>query len=165
MGQRVGIGIDAHRFITGRPLILGGVPVPAEFGLEAHSDGDVLAHAILDALLGAANLGDKGTHFPPSDSAYKDIHSIVLVERAVSLIAGRGGTVVNVDSTIICEQPKLGAHIPHMKTVLAKALKCKASAVSIKATTTERMGFTGRGEGIAAMAVVLLDIPDHFHDD
>jgi 2-C-methyl-D-erythritol 2,4-cyclodiphosphate synthase len=154
---RVGIGVDAHRRVSGRPLVIGGVEIAADFGLEAHSDGDVLAHAILDAMLGAACLGDKGVRFPPTDPQYKNIRSVRLLERASDLLRERGCRVVNVDSSVVCEEPKLTPHITSMKRELATALKVREGSVSIKSTTMERMGFTGRREGVAAMAVVLVE--------
>jgi 2-C-methyl-D-erythritol 2,4-cyclodiphosphate synthase len=157
MNLRVGIGTDAHRRALGRPLILGGVEIPADFGLEAHSDGDVLAHAILDAMLGAASLGDKGLHFPPTDPQYKNIRSTELLASATQRLSEHGFKVVNVDASVVCEEPKLSPHIPHMRRELASALNVRESRISIKGTTTEGMGFTGRNEGIAAMAVVLVE--------
>jgi 2-C-methyl-D-erythritol 2,4-cyclodiphosphate synthase len=160
MNLRVGIGTDAHRRVEGRPLVLGGVVIPAPFGLEAHSDGDVLSHAILDAMFGAASLGDKGSHFPPSDQQYKDIRSTELLKRAAHLLESEGYKLVNVDASVICEEPRLSPFIPQMKLELAAALGIRESRISIKGTTTERMGFTGRNEGIAAMAVVLVEGSD-----
>jgi 2-C-methyl-D-erythritol 2,4-cyclodiphosphate synthase len=153
--------MDAHRRVPGRPLILGGVHLAADFGLEAHSDGDVLTHAIMDALLGAANLGDKGTLFPPSDPQYKGIRSLVLLERVCDLLAARGCRIQNIDATVACEEPKLAPHVSQMKRELAKVMGVTESAISLKATTMERLGFTGRGEGIAALAVVLVEYEQH----
>lgn len=161
MSLRVGIGFDAHRCVVGRPLILGGVAVPSAFGLEAHSDGDVLVHAMMDALLGAANLGDKGVLFPPSDPQYKNIRSTILLQRVSSLLASRGYIVQNIDVSVMCEEPKLAPYIPHMKMELSRVMELSIDAISIKATTTERLGFTGRGEGIAAMAAALIDCTNH----
>lgn len=138
-------------------MILGGIEIPADFGLEAHSDGDVAAHAILDAVLGAANLGDKGTHFPPSDPQYKDIRSTVLLKRATELLREKAFRLVNVDVSVTCEQPKLSSYIDDMKRELAQALSVSPEVVSIKGTTLERLGFTGRGEGIAALAIALVE--------
>lgn len=157
--------MDAHRCVAGRQLVLGGVEIPADFGLEAHSDGDVLAHAILDALLGAANLGDKGTLFPSSDPQFKNIRSTILLERAVGLLRERGGRIVNVDSSLICERPPIASHVPAMQENLAAALGVKNSQISVKATTTEGLGFTGRSEGIAALAVVTIRFPEGDHAD
>lgn len=160
MSLRVGIGTDAHRRVKGRPLVLGGVEIPADFGLEAHSDGDVLAHAILDAMFGAASLGDKGTHFPPTDPQYKNIRSTELLARAIRTLKEDGYSLVNVDASVICEEPRLSPFIPQMKRQLATALGIAESRISIKGTTTERLGFTGRNEGIAATAVVLVECTD-----
>ena len=156
MKLRVGQGVDAHRLVAGRPLILGGVAVPFEKGLAAHSDGDVLLHAITDALLGAAGLGDIGQHFPDTDSAYKDADSRLLLREAVSLLKNNSWSVVNLDATIIAQQPKLQAHLPAMQANIAEDLGVELTAVNLKATTMEWMGFTGRGEGIAAMANALI---------
>jgi 2-C-methyl-D-erythritol 2,4-cyclodiphosphate synthase len=156
MNLRIGLGVDAHRRIEGRPLFLGGVEIPAPFGLLAHSDGDVLCHAILDALLGAANLGDKGQIFPDSDAQYKNIRSTELLARAIKLLSQHYFDIVNIDVSVMCEEPKLAPHIPQMKINLAKALHITPDQISIKATTLERMGFTGRNEGIAAMAIAML---------
>lgn len=156
MKLRVGQGVDAHRLVAGRPLILGGVAVPFEKGLAAHSDGDVLLHAITDALLGAAGLGDIGQHFPDTDSAYKDADSRLLLRETVSLLKNNSWSVVNLDATIIAQQPKLQAHLPAMQANIAEDLGVELTAVNLKATTMEWMGFTGRGEGIAAMANALI---------
>ncbi len=153
----IGQGIDAHRFETGRPLVLGGVQIPHHQGLAAHSDGDVVIHALCDALLGAAGLGDIGHHFPDTDAAYAGIDSRILLGRVMDALAERGLLVHNADLTIAAQQPKLAPHIAMMRETLAADLGCPPTRVNVKATTTERMGFTGRGEGIAAFAVVLLD--------
>ncbi len=155
--MRIGIGFDAHRKVVGRALILGGVTIPSEWGLEAHSDGDVVAHAIMDALLGAANLGDKGCLFPPGDPRFKNIRSVLLLEQVRRLLTEKGLAIKNIDATVICQEPKLSPYIQEMKTTLASALAVSSMQVSIKATTTETMGFTGRGEGVAAMAVALVE--------
>jgi 2-C-methyl-D-erythritol 2,4-cyclodiphosphate synthase len=160
MTLRVGIGTDAHRKIGGRPLVLGGVEIPCAFGLEAHSDGDVLCHAVMDAILGAANLGDKGTHFPPTDPKYKDIRSTLLLENAMQTLRESGCSLVNVDISVVCEEPKIAPYVEAMKNQLAAALHVSVNRISIKGTTTEKMGFTGRGEGIAAMATALVNSPD-----
>lgn len=154
--MRVGVGFDAHRKMRGRTLVLGGVTIPSPWGLEAYSDGDVIAHAVLDALLGAADLGDKGHHFPSGDPRFKDIRSVKLLEEVRRLLAENAFAIANIDVTVICQEPKLSPYISQMKETLAAALGISEQQVSIKATTTEGMGFTGRGEGIAAVAVALL---------
>ncbi len=153
---RVGHGFDAHRFGPGDHVVIGGVTIPHHQGLVAHSDGDVLVHAICDALLGAAALGDIGRHFPDSDDAWQDVDSRILLRKVVAAIAERGLKVGNLDCTVIAQQPRLGAHIDAMRGNLAADLRVGVERVNVKATTTEKMGFTGRGEGIAAHAVVLL---------
>jgi 2-C-methyl-D-erythritol 2,4-cyclodiphosphate synthase len=153
---RVGLGYDAHRLVPGRPLVLGGVVLPYHMGLLGHSDADVLTHAIGDALLGAAGAGDLGSHFPDIDPAYKDISSLVLLEKIVEIVRRRGLAPVNVDATVVAQAPRLAPHIPEMRAKLAQVLGLAPEDVNIKATTTEQMGFAGRGEGIAAYAVVLL---------
>jgi 2-C-methyl-D-erythritol 4-phosphate cytidylyltransferase/2-C-methyl-D-erythritol 2,4-cyclodiphosphate synthase len=150
---RTGIGYDVHRLAPGRKLILGGIEIPFELGLEGHSDADVLLHAIADAILGACALGDIGRHFPPSDEAYRGISSVTLLERSAGLVADAGYRVINVDATVIAEAPKIGPHAVKMQAVIAGALSVRSSSVSIKATTNEQLGFAGRGEGIAAMAI------------
>jgi len=152
----IGQGIDAHRFAPGRPLMLAGVQVPHDRGLEAHSDGDVAIHALCDALLGAAGLGDIGRHFPDSDPAYAGIDSRVLLRRVMASLGDIGLAVHNADLTLVAQEPKLAPYIPAMSEAIAADLGCALARVNVKATTTERMGFTGRGEGIAAFAVVLL---------
>ncbi len=154
--MRVGHGFDAHRFANGDHVILGGVKIPHSQGLAAHSDGDVLIHALCDALLGAAGLGDIGRHFPDTDDAYAGIDSRILLRKVVDALAKQGFTVGNADMTVIAQQPRLGEYIQHMNEILASDLRIDVSRVNVKATTTEKMGFTGRGEGIAAHAVVLL---------
>jgi 2-C-methyl-D-erythritol 2,4-cyclodiphosphate synthase len=156
MTYRIGIGIDAHRFVEGRPLWLGGVEIESELGLDAHSDGDVIAHAILDALLGAADIGDKGKLFPPSDPAYRNIRSTQLLHTAMSKVRKAGYAVSNVDVSVMCEEPQIAPHAGRMKDVLAKMLGVQPEQVSIKGTTLEHLGFTGRKEGIAALAVAML---------
>jgi len=156
---RTGLGVDTHAFTPGRPLILGGVEVPSEQGLAGHSDADVLTHAIMDALLGAAGLGDIGQHFPDTDAAFKDADSIALLRQVVADLRGRGCAIANVDATVVLERPKLAPHREAMRERLAEALGVAPGAVSVKATTGEGMGFVGRGEGAAAMAVVTLDVP------
>lgn len=152
----MGFGYDVHAFVTDRPLFLGGVEIPHTHGLLGHSDADVLLHAICDALLGAAGLGDIGRHFPDSDPAYKGISSLLLLERTVNLIAQHGFRVQNVDSTVVLQRPRLAPHIDRMVEAVAVAMKVPPGRVNIKATTTEKLGFTGREEGIAAYAVALV---------
>ena len=154
--MRIGHGYDVHKFAQNRPLIIGGVTVPHSHGLEAHSDGDVLIHANCDALLGAAGLWDIGHHFPDTDEAFKNIDSRILLQRVVKDVADLGWKVNNIDSTVIAQAPKLAPFIPAMRELLADDLAISATAVNIKATTTEKLGFAGRKEGIAAHAVVLL---------
>ena len=154
--MRIGHGYDAHRFGADRPLVLGGVVVPHDSGLVAHSDGDVLVHALCDALLGAAALGDIGRHFPDSDPAYAAIDSRILLRRVMVALGERGLRVVNADATVVAQRPRLAAHLPAMQANLAADLGVAPEQVNVKATTTEGMGFTGRAEGIAAYAVVLL---------
>jgi 2-C-methyl-D-erythritol 2,4-cyclodiphosphate synthase len=153
---RVGLGYDAHRLVAGRPLILGGVEIPHAQGLLGHSDADVLSHAIGDALLGAVGAGDLGTHFPDRDPAYKDISSLILLDRIMKLVRNRGYQPVNVDATVVAQEPRLASHIAAMQARLAPILGLTPAEVNIKATTTEHMGFAGRGEGIAAYAAVLV---------
>ena len=157
-GYRVGIGYDIHRLEPGFPLVLGGVPLAHDRGLNAHSDGDALAHAVGDALLGAMGLGDLGAHFPDTDPAYRGVSSLSLLERIQGLIQERGARVVNVDSTLILESPRVGPHVDEMRERLARALSLNPEQVSVKATTNERLGALGRGEGIAAMAVALVEV-------
>ncbi len=154
--MRIGHGYDAHRFAAGRPLVLGGVHVPHDRGLAAHSDGDAVIHALCDALLGAAAMGDIGAYFPDTDATFRNIDSRVLLRRVQELLQQRGWRVGNVDITIIAQAPRLANFIPDMRKILAGDLHTGVENVSIKATTTERMGFTGREEGLAAHAVALL---------
>jgi len=153
---RVGLGYDAHRLVEGRPLILGGVTIPYHLGLLGHSDADVLTHAIGDALLGSVGAGDLGSHFPDKDPAYKDISSLILLERIMAMVRDRGFAPVNVDATVVAEKPRLAPHLPEMRARLAPILGLAPEDVNLKATTTEHLGFAGRGEGIAAYAVVLV---------
>jgi 2-C-methyl-D-erythritol 2,4-cyclodiphosphate synthase len=153
---RVGHGFDVHRFAEDRKLILGGCEVPYEKGLLGHSDADVVIHALMDAMLGAAALGDIGKHFPDTDPKYEGISSIKLLEKVTSLIDDAGWYVVNADITVICQAPKLAPYISSMREKTARAMDVEVSAVNVKATTTEKLGFTGRGEGIAAEAVCFL---------
>ena len=155
--MRVGIGYDVHRFTIGRKLILGGVEVPHKMGLEAYSDGDVLLHAIMDAILGAAGLGDIGQHFPPDDPQYHDASSLTLLERVADLAWQQGFRVANVDVTVLAEFPRIGPHVGQMKANIARAIRIDGSCVNVKATTNEGLGFVGRGEGISAYAVALLE--------
>ena len=154
--MRLGHGFDAHRFGAARPLVIGGVTVPHPQGLLAHSDGDVLVHALCDALLGAAGLGDIGRHFPDSSAEYAGVDSRVLLRRVVALLGEQGLEVGNADLTVVAQAPKLAPHVPAIRATLASDLGVDPSRVNVKATTTEGMGFTGRGEGMAAHAVVLL---------
>ncbi len=154
---RVGIGFDAHRFAEKGKLFLGCVEVPFEKGLEGHSDADALAHAICDCLLGAAAMGDIGGHFPDSDPAYKNVSGTYLLEQTRKKLAEEGFEIVNVDSVVICEKPFLSNHTGEMEDKISRSLKIAKKTVSVKATTTEKMGFVGRGEGIAAKAVCLIE--------
>lgn len=158
--MRVGLGYDSHRFAEGRRLVLGGVEIAHERGLAGHSDADAVAHAVTDALLGAAGLGDIGRHFPPTDEQWRDADSIELLRRAAHLAAERNYQVVNVDVTVVCEAPKIGTHADAMCERLADALVIAPAAVSVKGKTNEGMGWIGAGEGVAAMAVVLVDRVD-----
>ncbi|MGN6566121.1 MAG: 2-C-methyl-D-erythritol 2,4-cyclodiphosphate synthase [Thermomicrobiales bacterium] len=154
--QRVGIGYDVHRLVPDRPLVLGGVTIPAARGLLGHSDADVALHAIMDALLGAAALGDIGQHFPPADPAYKDSDSRDLLARVRDLLAAAGWHIVNLDCTIVAERPKIAPHIAAMRAAIGTALDLPGDCIGIKATTNEGIGFIGREEGIAALAVALI---------
>jgi 2-C-methyl-D-erythritol 2,4-cyclodiphosphate synthase len=155
--RRVGVGYDSHRVSGARTLVLGGVEVPGAAGLQGHSDADVLAHAIIDAVLGAAALGDIGRHFPDTDPRYENADSIALLERVVALVGEGGWKVVNVDATVICEQPSIAAHSTAICARLSAALGVEVGRVSVKGTSNEGMGFIGRGEGIATIAVALLE--------
>lgn len=150
---RTGIGYDVHQFAEGRRMILGGVEIPFTHGLLGHSDADVLLHAIADALLGAAALGDIGLHFPPTDPAYKDADSLVLLERSAELVGAAGYAINNIDATVIAEAPKVGPYADAMRERIARACGISIDDVSVKATTNERMGFVGREEGIASLAI------------
>jgi len=156
MTIRIGNGFDVHALVAGRKLVLGGVTVPNERGLDGHSDADVLLHAIIDAILGALALGDIGTHFPDTDPRWKGADSRVLLRQVVAMTSARRFAVENLDATVIAQAPKLAPHVPAMRSNIAADLGCAVEQVSIKATTTERLGFAGRGEGIAALATVLL---------
>jgi len=151
MSARVGIGYDSHRLVAGGPLLLGGVEIPFELGLDGHSDADVLTHAVIDAILGAAGAGDIGSHFPPTDEDWRDADSIGLLGEVLREL---GGSVVNVDATVICERPAIG---PHRDAIAARLGEAVGAPVSVKATTNEGLGAIGRGEGIAAIAVALFD--------
>jgi 2-C-methyl-D-erythritol 2,4-cyclodiphosphate synthase len=155
---RVGFGFDLHPLVAGRPLVLGGVTVPSELGLGGHSDADVLAHAVGEALLGALALGDLGRHFPDSDPRYRGISSLVLLEAVMQLVRGRGGRLVNVDATVLAQAPKLAPMLPEMAKRLADTLGIDADAVSVKAKSPEGLGLLGRQEGMAAMAVVSVEV-------
>ncbi len=155
--MRIGHGYDVHRLVEGRKLILGGVDVPYELGLDGHSDADVLLHAVMDALLGAAAMGDIGGLFPDNDPKYKGIDSMLLLEEVVTRISGKGYRLGNLDVTMIAQRPKLKPHIPQMIENLARALGADPSRINVKATTEEHLGFTGRGEGMSCHAVCLLE--------
>ena len=155
--MRTGIGVDAHRFVEGRPLFLGGVEVPFSMGLAGHSDADVVLHALADALLGASGGGDIGEMFPDTDDAYEGISSLELLARVMETVRGRGYRVVNADVAVMCEQPRIAPHSRAMAARMAEAMGLDDGAVAVKGTTMEGMGFTGRGEGIAAIASVLLE--------
>ena len=155
--MRVGQGFDAHAFQVGGKLVLGGVHIPHDRGLAAHSDGDVVLHALCDALLGAAGLGDIGRHFPPDDATYKNIDSRILLRKVVELVSGADLRIANADITVVAQEPRLAPHVDAMRGNICSDLQLDGARVNIKATTTEHMGFTGRGEGIAAFAVVLLE--------
>ena len=155
--MRVGIGYDVHPLVSGRRLVLGGVEIPFDKGLDGHSDADVLVHAIIDALLGATGLGDIGSHFPSSDPRYKDISSASLLRQVISLLRAQGWLVCNVDASIVAEQPRLTPFISEMRGIIAEALGVDAGQVGLKSTTSKGLGFLGKGEGIAAHAVALVE--------
>jgi 2-C-methyl-D-erythritol 2,4-cyclodiphosphate synthase len=159
MIPRIGTGFDVHAMAPGRPMILCGVTVPHELGLAGHSDADVGIHALCDAIYGALAEGDIGRHFPPSEAAWKDADSARFLRHAAERIAARGGELVNADITLICEQPKITPHAPAMRARLAELLGVSIEQISVKATTTEKLGFPGRGEGIAAQAAVIVLVP------
>lgn len=160
MTALTGIGYDSHRLVPGRKLILGGVEIPGELGLDGHSDADVLTHAIIDALLGAAGLGDIGEHFPDSDERYRDANSIELLQTVIPRVNAQGLELINVDTTVVMESPKLGLHREAIRESLAATLGLAIPRVNIKASTGEGIGFVGRGEGVAALAIVNLRIAD-----
>jgi 2-C-methyl-D-erythritol 2,4-cyclodiphosphate synthase len=153
---RIGHGYDVHRLVRERPLVLGGVDIPYEYGLLGHSDADVLLHAVSDAVLGALGLGDIGRYFPDTDPTYKGVNSLLLLEHVIGLAQTRGFRVSNLDTTVVAQRPKLAPYVSQMVTNLANACQVPSGCVNVKATTTEEMGFTGRGEGISAHAVVLM---------
>jgi len=155
--MRVGFGYDVHPFVSGRPLILGGIQIPYLFGLKGHSDADALIHAICDALLGAIAEGDIGSHFPDTDPQYRDIKSTLLLKKVLAKVREKGFHLINIDATIVAQKPKLSDTIPRMVKEIANVLEIETERVNVKATTTEGLGFTGREEGIAAYAVVLVE--------
>ena len=155
--MRVGLGFDAHPLVPQRALVLGGVSIPSDLGLAGHSDGDVLTHAIMDALLGAASLGDKGSHFPSSDPQYRNISSLVLLARTAQLVQDGRWRVVNLDATILAQRPMLAPYVESMKQSISDTLSIPKGDVGIKATTTDSLGFVGRSEGMAAFAVALVE--------
>ena len=155
--MRVGFGFDVHPFVSGRPLILGGIKIPYLFGLKGHSDADVLIHAICDALLGAVAEGDIGRHFPDTDAQYKNIQSTILLKKVLTKVREKGFRPVNIDATVVAQKPKLSEIIPRMVKEIADVLEIETERVNVKATTTEGLGFTGREEGIAAYAVALVE--------
>ena len=160
MSARSGIGYDSHRLAEGRRLVLGGVDIEADRGLAGHSDADVLTHAVIDALLGAAGLGDIGQHYPDGDERWRDADSVALLEEVAGFLEGHGWTVLHLDATLICETPKLGPHRDAMRARLAEAVGLVPLEVNVKFTTNEGMGFVGRGEGIAALAVATVERSD-----
>jgi 2-C-methyl-D-erythritol 2,4-cyclodiphosphate synthase len=155
--MRVGTGFDAHRLVPGRPLVLGGVSIPHETGLAGHSDGDAVVHAIIDALLGAAALGDIGTHFSDHDPRYEGVSSVALLAQVNELLSQHGWRVRNVDATIVAERPRLASHVAQMRGIIGESLGLGPDKISIKATTTDGMGFTGNEEGIAAHAIITIE--------
>ncbi|MBR3531114.1 MAG: 2-C-methyl-D-erythritol 2,4-cyclodiphosphate synthase [Bacteroidaceae bacterium] len=157
MKIRIGLGFDVHKLVEGRDLWMGGVKIPYTLGLLGHSDADVLIHAICDAILGAANMRDIGFHFPDTAGEYKDIDSKILLRKTVELVRGKGYEIGNIDATICAERPKMNPHIPDMQRVLSEVMGIDIDDISIKATTTEKLGFTGREEGISAYAVALIE--------
>jgi len=155
--MRVGFGYDVHPMVEGRPLILGGIKIPYLYGLQGHSDADVLLHAISDALLGAIAEGDIGRHFPDTDPQYKNIRSTILLKRVMTRVREKGVHILNIDATILAQKPKLSEHIPRMVKEIADVLEIETGKINVKATTSEGLGFVGRGEGISAYAVVLVE--------
>lgn len=159
MSARVGSGVDAHRLVPGCPLVLGGVELAFPSGLAGHSDGDVVSHAIADAVLGAVGAGDLGSHFPSDDAQWKGASSLLFLERVATVVAERGGSIMNVDVTLILQAPKVADAVPQMRKAVGEALGISPEQVSIKATTTDHLGFTGQGQGAAAIAVALVEVP------
>lgn len=157
---RIGHGFDVHRLVPDRPLILGGVTIPYDYGLQGHSDADVLLHAVADAVLGSLGLGDIGRYFPDTDDAYKGIDSLLLLEHVIGLASARGFRVSNLDTTVVAQRPKLAPFVAQMVINLARVCQVPSGCINVKATTTEQLGFTGRGEGISAHAVVLMATSD-----
>ena len=155
--MRIGQGVDAHRLVEGRPLLLGGVAIPHERGLEGHSDGDVLLHALASALLGAIGMGDLGSHFPSTDPSLEGVASADLVSRVMAMVGARGLCVGNVDATVVAQEPRLGPHLEKMRASVADLLGVEVERVNVKVTSTDHLGALGRGEGIAALAVALLE--------
>ncbi len=162
---RIGYGCDVHRLKSGQRLVLGGVEIPFERGLEGHSDADVLCHAIADAILGASAMGDIGSHFPDTDPGLKGISSILILRKVAGMSVAKGFRISNIDSTVIAQRPKISPFVPKMRSNIAEALGIGSEAVSVKATTTEGLGFSGRGEGIAATAVALLEATSRSEED
>ena len=158
METRIGIGYDSHKFVEGRKLFLGGVEIPCGYGLLAHSDGDVLIHALIDAILGALNLGDIGMFFPDTDPHYKDIRSTILLQKINDLLSERNAKIINIDSVLMLEMPKISPYTEEMKNMLSQILKIQKERISIKAKTNEGMGFVGKKEGIASIVIVLLNV-------
>ena len=158
METRIGIGYDSHKFVEGRKLFLGGVEIPCGYGLLAHSDGDVLIHALIDAILGALNLGDIGMFFPDTDPHYKDIRSTILLQKINDLLSERNAKIINIDSVLMLEMPKISPYTEEMKNMLSQILKIQKERISIKAKTNEGMGFVGKKEGIASIVVVLINV-------
>ncbi len=157
---RVGIGYDVHQLVVGRKMVLGGVTIPCAFGPDGHSDADVLLHAIADALLGAMALGDIGQHFPPSDVQYENINSTIILKHVYQLILDKGYLLGNLDAVVVLQEPKIGSFIDSMRKSIASCLNSDLAAISVKATTTEKLGFEGRGEGVSAYATVMLVLQD-----
>ena len=155
--MRVGMGYDVHKLVEGRPLIIGGVEIPYESGLLGHSDADVLLHAVTDSILGAAALGDIGKHFPDTDPAYKGADSLVLLKEAVRIVSEAGFRIVNIDSTIIAQRPKMRPYIDDIRANIARAASIDISCINVKATTEEGLGFTGKGEGISSQSICMID--------
>lgn len=158
--QRIGIGYDVHRLVKGRKLFLGGIEIPHSMGLDGHSDADVLIHAMADSIFGALGVGDIGIHFPNTEAQWKNAPSSIFLKKAAEMVREKKGTLVNIDATLVAEEPRLVPHIPAMKKALAEALSISADRINLKATTNEKIGFIGRGEGIAAFAVASIHLPE-----